>query len=52
MKNENEDMYKGKDKFSEPFWDVKQWTVGYGTSIEGINSKVKQLEEIEPVRVG
>tara|TARA_Y100000592_G_scaffold69568_1_gene108258 strand:- start:8486 stop:9871 length:1386 start_codon:yes stop_codon:yes gene_type:complete len=50
MKNENEDMYKGKDKFSEPFWDVKQWTVGYGTSIEGINSKVKQLEEIEPTK--
>jgi hypothetical protein len=50
MKNENEDMHNGKTKFSEPFWDVKQWTVGYGTSIEGINSKVKQLEGIEPVK--
>ena len=48
MNNENSKMYSGVDKFSEPFWDIKQWTVGYGTSIKGIDSQENQSESIKP----
>ena len=48
MRNENMEMVLGSIDYDEPFWDVKQWTVGYGTSIEGFESSLKQKEGVKP----
>ena len=48
MRNENMEMISGLIDYDEPYWDVKQWTVGYGTSIEGFDSSVKQKEGVKP----